>query len=95
MRKPRLDGWSRKTAFTPARAFAAAWLQVVGLAGQSGDTQGFPDRAESDCESVEELATRAAAAIAGIEDTPNPDVAEVRTKEVPEDDVPTEYDQQD
>jgi len=26
---------------------------------------------------------------------PDPDVAEVRTKEVPEDDVPTEYDQQD
>jgi hypothetical protein len=25
---------------------------------------------------------------------PDPDVAEVRTKEVPEDDVPTEYDQQ-
>ena len=34
-------------------------------------------------------------AIAGIEDMPDPDVAEVRTKEVREDDAPTEYDQQD
>ena len=59
----------------------------------------MPDRAQADSESVEELAEEGkpleAEAIAGIEDTPGPDVAEVRTKEVPEDDVPTEYDQQD
>jgi hypothetical protein len=68
-----------------------------GSAGQSGDIQGLPDR-QADSESVEELAEEGqplrAEAIAAIEDTPYPD-AEVRTKEVPEDDVPTEYDQQD
>jgi hypothetical protein len=70
-----------------------------GSAGQSGDIQGLPDRAQADSESVEELAEEGqsleAEAIAGIEDAPDPDVAEVRTEEVPEDDVPTEYDQQD
>jgi hypothetical protein len=70
-----------------------------GSAGQSGDTQGLPDREQADSESVEELAEEGqsleADDIAGIEDAPDPDVAEVRTKEVPEDDVPTEYDQQD
>lgn len=44
---------------------------------------------------AEEGQSLEAEAIAGIEDRPDPDVAEVRTKEVPEDDVPTEYDQQD
>jgi hypothetical protein len=69
-----------------------------GSAGQSGDTQGLPDTAQADSESVEELAAEGqsleADAISGIEDAHDPDVAEVRTKEVP-DDVPTEYDQQD
>jgi hypothetical protein len=68
-------------------------------AGQSGDTQGLPDTAEADSESVEELAEEGqpleADAIAGVEDASDPDVAEVRTKELPEDDVPTEYDNQD
>jgi hypothetical protein len=67
-------------------------------AGQSGDIQELPDQAQADSESIEELAEEGqsleADAIAGIEDAPDPDVAEVRTKEVPEDDVPTEYDQQ-
>jgi len=70
-----------------------------GSAGQSRDTQRLPDTAQGDSESVEELAAEGqsleADAIAGIEDAPDPDLAEVRTKEVPEDDVPTEYDQQD
>jgi hypothetical protein len=29
--------------------------------------------------------------IGGVEDAPDPDVAEVHTQEVPEDDVPSEY----
>jgi hypothetical protein len=70
-----------------------------GSAGQSGDTQGLPDEAQADAESIEELAEEGqpleADAIAGVEDASDPDVAEVRTKEVPEDDVPTEYDHQD
>jgi hypothetical protein len=69
-----------------------------GSAGQSGDTQGLPDTAEADSESVEELAEEGqsfeAEAIAAVEDAPEPDVDEVRTKEVPEDDVPPEYNRQ-
>jgi hypothetical protein len=67
----------------------------TGSAGQSGDTQGLSDVAESGPESVEELAEEGqsfeAEAIGGVEDAPDADVAEVHTKQVPEDDVPTEY----
>jgi hypothetical protein len=63
--------------------------------GQSGDVQDLPNVAEADSESVEELAEEGqafeAAAISGVEDAPDPDVAEVTTKEVAEDDVPEEY----
>jgi hypothetical protein len=64
-------------------------------AGQSGDTQGLSDVAEADSESVEELVEAGqsyeAEVIAGIEDAPDPDVSEVHTRQVPEDDVPEEY----
>jgi hypothetical protein len=66
-----------------------------GSAGQSGDVQGLSRRALVDSESVEELLeegqAREAAAISGVEDAPDPDEAEVRTRQVPEDDVPEEY----
>ena len=66
-----------------------------GSAGQSGDTQGLSDVAEAGSESVEELVEEGqsfeAEVIGGVEDAPDPDVAEVHTKEVPEDDVPSEY----
>jgi hypothetical protein len=66
-----------------------------GSAGQSGDTQGLSDVAEAGPESVEELVEEGqsfeAEVIGGVEDAPDPDVAEVHTKEVPEDDVPSEY----
>lgn len=64
-------------------------------AGQSGDTQGISDSAEAGSESVEELLEEGqsfeAEAIAGVEDAPDADVAEVHTKQFPEDDVPLEY----
>jgi hypothetical protein len=67
--------------------------------GQSGDTQGLSGVAEAGSESVEELAEEGqsfeAEAISGVEDAPDPDVAEVHTKQVPEDDVPPEYLEQD
>ena len=51
--------------------------------------------AEAGSESVEELLEEGqsfeAEAIGGVEDAPDPDVAEVHTKQVPEDDVPGEY----
>ena len=63
--------------------------------GQSGDVQDLPNVAEADSESVEELAEEGqafeAAAVSGVEDAPDPDVAEVTTREVAEDDVPEEY----
>lgn len=64
-------------------------------AGQSGDTQGLPDVAEAGSESVAELIEEGqffeAEAVDGAENAPDPDVAEVRTKQVAEDDVPFEY----
>ena len=64
-------------------------------AGQSGDTQQLPNTAEADSESVEELAEEGnafeAEAIEGVENAKDPDVSEVTTREVPEDDVPPEY----
>ena len=64
-------------------------------AGQSGDTQGLSDQAEAGSESVEELVEEGqydeAAAIDGVENAPDAGVAEVHTRQVPEDDVPTEY----
>jgi hypothetical protein len=72
--------------------------QGVGLAaeaGQSGDTQALSDIEDVDSESVRELAEEGqdfeAGIISGVENAPDPDVSEVRTHEVPEDDVPEEY----
>ena len=56
-----------------------------GSAGQSGDTQGLSDVAEADSESVEELIEEGqffeAETIAGMENVPDADVAEVHTKQ--------------
>ena len=64
-------------------------------AGQSGDIQQMRNAAEADSESVEELAEEGNAfeadAIEGVEDAKDPDVSEVTTREVPEEDVPSEY----
>jgi hypothetical protein len=53
------------------------------------------DVAEAGSESVEELVEEGqsfeAEVIAGVEDAPDADEGEVRSKEVPEDDVPSEY----
>ena len=66
-----------------------------GSAGQSGDTQGLSDLAESSSESVEELIAEGqffeAGIVSGVENAPDADVAEVHTREVLEDDVPSEY----
>ena len=72
--------------------------QGVGLAaeaGQSGDTQALSDIEDVDSESVRELAEEGqdfeAGIVSGVENAPDPDVSEVKTHEVPEDDVPEEY----
>jgi hypothetical protein len=72
--------------------------QGVGLSaegGQSGDIQGLSGIEDVDSESVRELAEEGqdfeAGIVSGVENAPDPDVSEVRTHEVPEDDVPEEY----
>ena len=64
-------------------------------AGQSGDTQGLSDIEEAGPESVAELVEEGQAleaqAIEGVENARDPDEGEVRTRQVPEDDVPLEY----
>ncbi len=81
------------------KTFGAGTVQTTGLgpnsAGQSGDTQGLSGIEESNSESVEELVAEGqyleAAAVSGVEDAPDADVSPVRTRQVPEDDVPSEY----
>lgn len=64
-------------------------------AGQSGDLQQLSDVADADSESVEELVEEGNAfeadVVQGVESAKPPDVSEVKTREVPEDDVPEEY----
>jgi hypothetical protein len=64
-------------------------------AGQSGDTQQMSDVPSADSESVEELVEEGnafeAEAVQGVEDADPPDVSEVKTRQVPVDDVPPEY----
>jgi N utilization substance protein A len=66
-----------------------------GSAGQSGDLQQISDSEFADSESIEELVEEGNAfeadAVYGVESAPDPDVAEVRTRQIPEDDVPEEY----
>jgi hypothetical protein len=66
---------------------------VAGSAGQSGDLQGLSDFELADSESVDELLEEGNAfeadVVAGVEEADTP--KEVRTHEVPEDDVPGEY----
>lgn len=63
--------------------------------GQSGDVQGLSGREVADSESVEELAEEGqdyeAGVVSGVENVPDADQGEVRTREVPENDVPEEY----
>ena len=64
-------------------------------AGQSGDIQQISGTANADSESVEELAEEGNAfeadVVYGVENAKDADVSEVTTREVPEDDVPGEY----
>jgi hypothetical protein len=63
--------------------------------GQSGDIEDLPDTARADSESVEELAAEGqdfeAEIVDAVEGAPDPDESEVKTREVPENDVPDEY----
>jgi hypothetical protein len=62
---------------------------------ESGDLQGLSNVESADSESVDELLEEGnafeAEAVKGVEDAEGADEREVRTHEVPEDDVPGEY----
>ena|ERR1700686_366623 len=62
---------------------------------QSGDLQGLSNVESVDSESVDELLEEGnsfeAGIVSGVEDSGERDGKEVRTREVPEDDVPGEY----
>jgi hypothetical protein len=64
-------------------------------AGQSGDLQGLSNTEGADSESVDELIEEGnafeAGIVAGVEESGDRGMKEVRTREVPEDDVPGEY----
>ncbi|MHB8484297.1 MAG: hypothetical protein ACYDCM_01000 [Candidatus Acidiferrales bacterium] len=63
-----------------------------GSAGQSGDIQGLSDVETADSESVRELVEDGqdyeAGIIDGIENAPDADQGEIKTREVPEDEIP-------
>jgi hypothetical protein len=63
--------------------------------GQSGDTEGLSRAELADSESVEELLEEGqafeAGVISGVENARDADKGGVRTRQVPEDDVPQEY----
>jgi len=79
---------SDTVAFTPKGLGSRA-------GGQSGDLQGLTNREGANSESVDELLEEGnafeAEVVKGIEDAGDADKGEVRTHEVPEDDVPGEY----
>jgi len=85
------DVAARQEGFGPARERQ----EPARTSGHAGDLQGLSDIAEADSESVEELVQEGqyfeAAVVSGVEDAPAADEGPVRTREVPEDDVPEEY----
>jgi len=88
-----------KTNEKAGQAYKVPSISQKGLGpssgGQSGDTQGLSSDAEADSETVEELLEEGqfyeAEVVSGIENAPDADVSEVHTRQVPEDDVPPEY----
>ncbi len=64
-------------------------------AGQAGDLQGLSGTPDADSESVEELLEEGqfyeAEVISGVENASDDAEKPIRTREVPEDDVPGEY----
>jgi len=81
----------------PARSDTAFSGEALGpdSGGQSGDLQGLSNVEAADSESVDELIDEGnafeAGVVSGVEEAGNEDGREVHTREVPEDDVPGEY----
>jgi N utilization substance protein A len=84
----------RKSQSVDTESFAPETLRERS-GGQSGDLQGLSNIEGADSESVAELIEEGNAfeadAVAGVEHAGETDQKEVRTHEVPQDDVPGEY----
>jgi hypothetical protein len=84
----------RPSQSVDTEAFAPEALRETS-GGQSGDLQGLSNIEGADSESVSELIEEGNAfeadAVAGVEHAGDTDQKEVRTREVPQDDVPGEY----
>jgi hypothetical protein len=97
--KPRPPKRKKRITRDESESVNAVAFEPKGLgsdsAGQSGDLQGLSNIAGADSESVDELLEEGnayeAEVIEGVENAPDPDRGELRTREVPEDDVPEEY----
>jgi hypothetical protein len=89
----------KKKAHGKSQSVSTEAFELEGLAvhsgGQSGDLQGLSNIAGADSESVDELLEEGNAfeadVVKGVQDAGDADEAEVRTHEVPGDDVPKEY----
>lgn len=94
-RQPQIVFGSRSVETVPLKRRAR-----VAAAGAGGGDFGGASVAESvDSESADELLeegqTFEAGIVSGVENAPDPDQGEVRTREVPQDDVPEEYEDKD
>ena len=102
-KKTRAKKTTRKASTSPrpvragGRASESEFKRGLGpeTGGQSGDIQGLSRAELADSESVEELVEEGqafeAGVVSGVENAPDADESEVKTREVPEDDVPQEY----
>ncbi|HYX21642.1 MAG TPA: hypothetical protein VFA98_12430 [Thermoanaerobaculia bacterium] len=87
---------ARASVERPRARLVQGWQRGLGgeAAGQSGDLEAIPRREDVDSESVEELLEEGqsweAGIVSGVENADD-ETGEVRTREVPEDDVPEEY----
>ena len=85
---------ARRSSPRPRARIAQSGKRGLGLesGGQSGDTERISRAEIADSESVEDLLEEGQAFEAGVVDAvENAPAGEVRTREVPEDDVPQEY----
>src|ERR1700730_16158461 len=83
---------------SPVRSRGRA-ARAAAAGGGGGDFSGLSPVEGADSESPRELLeegqTFESGIVSGVQNAPNADEGEIRTREVPEDDVPLEYDDQD
>jgi hypothetical protein len=87
---------NRKAPVRRAQRLESSWGKEGAVsARQSGDLEGLSRIEQADSESVDELVEEGnvfeAGAVAGVEEADDQDTKEVHVHEVPEDDVPDEY----